>query len=89
MFGRYRTLKINTGTESEQKEIISKLLEKEFNKDEYTIDEEDGNMLPIVINEQKLPLTKVLNYILTNLDLKDIQIEDVGVESVIKKIYEG
>lgn len=89
MFGRYRTLKINTGAESDQKEIISKLLEKEFNKDEYTIDEEDGNMLPIVINEQKLPLTKVLNYILTNLDLKDIQIEDVGVESVIKKIYEG
>lgn len=89
MFGRYRTLKINTGTESDQKEIISKLLEKEFNKDEYTIDEEDGNMLPIIINEQKLPLTKVLNYILTNLDLKDIQIEDVGVESVIKKIYEG
>ena len=89
MFGRYRTLKVSTSDQSNQKDIISKLLEKQFTKEEYTIGEEEGNMLSIVINEQKVPLTKVLNYLLTNLEIKDVQIEDVGVESVIKKIYEG
>lgn len=89
MFGKYRTLKVKTSEENNQKELVSKLLEKEFMKDEYTINEEEGHLIPIVINEQKLPLTKVLNYLLTNLDVKDVQIEDVGVESVIKKIYEG
>ena len=89
MFGRYRTLKVSTSDQSNQKDIISKLLEKQFTKEEYTIGEEEGNMLSMVINEQKVPLTKVLNYLLTNLEIKDVQIEGVGVESVIKKIYEG
>lgn len=88
IFGRYRTLKISTALEENVINTISDLLKDKFSDEDYSIEEDESKMISIVINEQKISLTDVLNYLLTHVSVKDVKIEDVEIESVIKKIYE-
>lgn len=90
MFGKYRTIRINLeGREESKKQIFHKLMET-YPSESLRIseDEEDGNWLNIVVNEQRTELTAVLNQVLANFTVNDVQIADVGIEEVIKKIYE-
>lgn len=89
MFGKYRTLKVRVRGSENTKENIDKYLNAKFTNKEYSILDGEDDMISININEQKVLLTDVLGYLLKIYSLDDVQIEDVGVESVIKKIYEG
>lgn len=89
MFGKYRTLKVRVRGSENTKENIDKYLNTKFQNEEYSLLDSEDDMISININEHKVLLTDVLGYLLKIYSLDDVQIEDVGVESVIKKIYEG
>lgn len=45
----------------------------------------------VIDNNQKdeVPLTVILNYILSEFNVRDIKLQEISTESVIKEIFEG
>ena len=81
-FGSYRTLKIR-GEEDikSQEELLKNILP------EFSISSDD-EWISILVDEEKTAVVDVLNTIQKNLKLKDMQLEEISTEEVIKKIYE-
>lgn len=84
-FGAYRTLKIRPREDVE--EAAGKL------KTELTVFEvsvtNDDTWISILVNEEKARVMKVLEAVQENHSIKDMQLEEISTEEVIKKIYEG
>lgn len=81
-FGSYRTLKIRTDGElSAQAESIK----KEFPEFSVTADEE---WISILVDEDKAKVIDVLGQLQKSHRIKDMQLEEISTEEVIKKIYE-
>lgn len=91
MFGSYRTLKVNVDSsdESYKEEYIEALKQEYQNIKSLNINEEDSRWLKIIIDQEEVELLNILNYSMSNWKIKDIQVEEVQTESVIRKIYEG
>ena len=94
-FGAYRTLKVNMNKreiteemKAEQLHTVEKLLSEQFSGIPFTYDTED-NWISILIDESRVPLMKVLNYLQENVKINDVRLEEISTESVIKKIYEN
>ena len=94
-FGAYRTLKVNMNKgeiteemKAEQLHTVEKLLSEQFSGTPFTYDTED-NWISILIDESRVPLMKVLNYLQENVKINDVRLEEISTESVIKKIYES
>ncbi|OPZ82869.1 MAG: hypothetical protein BWY74_04561 [Firmicutes bacterium ADurb.Bin419] len=45
--------------------------------------------IDILINEDEVPMMKVLNYMQEIRKIINVKIEEISTESIIKKIYEG
>ncbi|WP_295078027.1 ATP-binding cassette domain-containing protein [Ruminococcus sp.] len=81
-FGSYRTLKIRTDGElSAQAESIK----KEFPDFSVTADEE---WISVLVDEEKSKVIDVLGQLQKSHKIKDMQLEEISTEEVIKKIYE-
>ena len=82
-FGSYRTLKLRiVGDPVTQHETIKTLFP----------DLETGNAegwISILVDEEKTSVMKVLNTIQESVKIRDMQIEEISTEDVIRKIYEG
>jgi ABC-2 type transport system ATP-binding protein len=92
-FGAYRTLKImpeETGLLNEAKldsykaELLKVIPEAEDTV--FTIDED---WLSILVPEDKIKLMRVVSGIQGIVPVRDIRIDEISTESVIRKIYEG
>ena len=82
-FGSYRTLKLRiVGDSVTQLETIRTL----FPDLETGIDE---GWISILVDEEKTSVMKVLNTIQQSMKIRDMQIEEISTEDVIRKIYEG
>ncbi len=82
-FGSYRTLKLRvSGDPSEQLEAIHMA----FPDLETGIDE---GWISVLIDEEKTGVMKVLNTLQQSMKIRDMQIEEISTEDVIRKIYEG
>nr|WP_027871275.1 ATP-binding cassette domain-containing protein [[Eubacterium] cellulosolvens] len=82
-FGSYRTLKLRIAGDSvEQHEMIKTI----FPDLETGIDE---GWISILIDEEKTSVMKVLNTLQQSMKIRDMQIEEISTEDVIRKIYEG
>ena len=82
-FGSYRTLKLRiSGDPAIQQETIHKA----FPDMETGIDE---NWVSILVDEDKTSIVNVLNTLQQYLKIRDMQIEEISTEDVIRKIYEG
>jgi len=82
-FGSYRTLKLRiSGDPAMQQETIHAV----FPDLETGIDE---NWVSILIDEDKTSVVNVLNTLQQSLKIRDMQIEEISTEDVIRKIYEG
>ena len=82
-FGSYRTLKLRiSGDPATQREEIHAI----FPDLETGIDE---NWISILIDEDKTGVMKVLNTLQQSMKVRDMQIEEISTEDVIRKIYEG
>ena len=82
-FGSYRTLKLRiSGDPETQREAIHTV----FPDLETGIDE---SWISILVDEDKTSVVNVLNTLQQSMKIRDIQIEEISTEDVIRKIYEG
>ncbi|MCR4684385.1 MAG: ATP-binding cassette domain-containing protein [Lachnospiraceae bacterium] len=82
-FGSYRTLKLRiSGDPETQREEIHKIIPDL----ETGIDE---SWISILVDEEKTSVMKVLNTLQQSMKIRDMQIEEISTEDVIRKIYEG
>jgi ABC-2 type transport system ATP-binding protein len=82
-FGSYRTLKIRPQGNAEEK---AKDIEKELAGTDTSVSTEDG-WVSILVNEEKTKVLDVLSLIQQNTKIKDMQLQEISTEDVIKKIY--
>jgi ABC-2 type transport system ATP-binding protein len=82
-FGSYRTLKIRPQGNVEEK---AKDIEKGLAGTDTSVSTEDG-WISILINEEKSKVPDVLSLIQQNTKIKDLQLQEISTEEVIKKIY--
>lgn len=81
-FGSYRTLKIRIdGDLKEQSELIQKELP------EFSVSADD-EWISILVDEEKAKVIDVLGKLQHSYNIRDMQLEEISTEEVIKKIYE-
>ena len=84
-FGAYRTLMIRP--REDVKECTEKL-SRELSAFEPTITSDD-TWISILVNEEKTKVMKVLEAVQEKHSIKDMQLQEISTEDVIKKIYAG
>ncbi|WP_173459311.1 ATP-binding cassette domain-containing protein [Ruminococcus flavefaciens] len=81
-FGSYRTLKIRIdGDLKEQAELIQKELP------EFSVSADD-EWISVLVDEEKAKVMDVLGKLQHSFNIRDMQLEEISTEEVIKKIYE-
>lgn len=81
-FGSYRTLKIRVdGILTERAEEVKAQL-PDFS---VSADEE---WISVLVDEERATVMEVLNQLRSSFDIRDMQLEEISTEDVIKKIYE-
>lgn len=81
-FGSYRTLKIRVdGSLKKQAELI----QTDFPYFSVSADEE---WISILVDEEKSKVMEVMNHLQKSYEIRDMQLEEISTEDVIKKIYE-
>ena len=82
-FGAYRTLKIRP---REKMDVMVEDLTKELEMMDVRISHDDEWVF-LLVNEEKTSVLKVLGLIQEKHKIKDMQLEEISTEDVIKKIY--
>ena len=81
-FGSYRTLKIRTDGEPQSRvEDVKKTVP------EFSVSCDDEWIL-VLVNEEKAKVMEILNRLQESYRIRDMQLEEISTEDVIKKIYE-
>lgn len=81
-FGSYRTLKIRIDGDLKQQ---AETIQKELPDFSVSADEE---WISVLVDEEKSRVMEVLNQLQSSHDIRDMQLEEISTEDVIKKIYE-
>lgn len=81
-FGSYRTLKIRIDGDLKQQ---SEKIQKEIPDFSVSSDEE---WISILVDEEKAGVMEVLSQLQKSYQIRDMQLEEISTEEVIKKIYE-
>lgn len=81
-FGSYRTLKIRVDGELSK---CAETVRKEFANLSVSSDDE---WISILVDEEKTTVMDVLNQLRNTFNIRDMQLEEISTEEVIKKIYE-
>jgi ABC-2 type transport system ATP-binding protein len=91
LFGAYRTLKVELKQlEAGFREAFSLRINTAFEcKMPVVVEDGEENWLELTLNQDELPLLDVLSYVMKELPVKDIKVEEMKTEIVIRKIYEG
>lgn len=82
-FGAYRTLKIRPSKSAAEQE---NRLKQELADLDVSISSDD-EWISILVNEEKIRVVKVLEMIQEKHSIRDMQLEEISTEDVIKKIY--
>ncbi len=81
-FGSYRTLKIRIDGDLQQ---LADKIQKELPDFGVSADEE---WISILVDEEKAKVMEVLNQLQQSYEIRDMQLQEISTEEVIKKIYE-
>ncbi len=81
-FGSYRTLKIRIDGDLKEQ---AKSIRKELPDFSVSADEE---WISVLVDEEKTKVMEVLQQLQKRHDIRDMQLEEISTEEVIKKIYE-
>lgn len=81
-FGSYRTLKIRIKGDIKEQ---AKLMEEELPEFSVSVDDE---WISVLVDEEKAKVVDVLSLIQKNHKIRDMQLQEISTEDVIKKIYE-
>lgn len=89
-FGSYRTLKLRLGeNETQQTDVnLENALAKHFTEYEAISVSSDDEWTSILINEEKIKLMDVMKAVQDNYFIRDMKLEEISTEEVIRKIYE-
>jgi len=91
IFGRYRTLRLDVHGLSE--EGIARLKEKTAERagadKGIVFGEVAGGWLGLSFDQDRIPLLELLTPILAAFEIKDIKVEEIAMEEVIRRVYEG
>lgn len=79
-FGSYRTLKIRVDGENSVESVRAEL-------PEFMVSDHD-EWVSVLVDEEKTTVMDVLNRLIKTLDVRDMRLEEISTEDVIKKIYE-
>jgi ABC-2 type transport system ATP-binding protein len=91
LFGVYRTLKVqiydfNEDTLARLEKIT---LERFLQPDAIHFASNEEFWTDITINQEQAPLREVLNLVMSEFSMEDIRIEEISMENVVQKIYDG
>lgn len=87
LFGAYRTLRADI---NESGEVVSSAVNQSFKcKNRIPVEKHEDGWISITVNQDEVPLLNILNFIMNKYSIKDIKIEEIETESIIRKIYEG
>lgn len=91
LFGRYRTLKaqIQPTDDDAAASLIGPLLARFGAESRLVVENGDAGWVHITVNQDRAPLLDVLNFTMQTLPVRDVQIAEVSMENVVKKIYDG
>ena len=81
-FGSYRTLKIRVDGDLKQ---LAEQIDKELPHFKVSADDE---WISILVDEEKAKVMEVLSQLQKSYNIRDMQLEEISTEEVIKKIYE-
>ena len=81
-FGSYRTLKIRTDSSPE---ATAEKIGKEL--PDFSVSA-DNEWISILVDEEKSKVMEVLNSLQQSYEIRDMKLEEISTEEVIKKIYE-
>jgi ABC-2 type transport system ATP-binding protein len=81
-FGSYRTLKIRVGGDPEKQAELIKVELPDFS---VSVDDE---WISVLVDEEKAKVIDVLGQLQQSHKVRDMQLEEISTEEVIKKIYE-
>ena len=81
-FGSYRTLKLRMDGELKEQ---AKHLQKELPQFSVSADDE---WISVLVDEEKVKVMDVLGKLQHSFNIRDMQLEEISTEEVIKKIYE-
>lgn len=79
-FGSYRTLKIRVDGENSVENVRAKL-------PDFVVSDHD-EWVSVLVDEEKTTVMDVLNRLIKTFDVRDMRLEEISTEDVIKKIYE-
>lgn len=97
-FGAYRTMRLRfTKNASEltaeylktQAEALTEDLHQKYPQVSSLAVSVEDDWIDVLLNEEEIPLMKVMNHIQESRRIYDVQLREISTESVIKKIYEG
>lgn len=83
-FGSYRTLKIRPSGDIKEQ---SEKLKNELDRFSAAVSV-DNEWISVLVNEEKAKVMEVLGEIQKSHDIRDMKLEEISTEDVIKKIYE-
>lgn len=83
-FGTYRTLKIRPEADIKNQ---TEAFERELKKFSVAVSN-DEEWISILVNEEKANVMDVLNAIQKRFKIRDMKLEEISTEEIIKKIYE-
>lgn len=81
-FGSYRTLKLRMDGDLKEQ---AKLVQKELPEFSVSADDE---WISVLVDEEKAKIMDVLGKLQHSFNIRDMQLEEISTEEVIKKIYE-
>ncbi len=91
IFGAYRTLRLDVhdlGAE-DIGALKAEIREKSASRDGVEIGEVSSGWLGVSFDQEKLPLLEILTPLLSRHRIKDIKVEEIEMEEVIKRVYAG
>ncbi|MDO5560199.1 MAG: ATP-binding cassette domain-containing protein [Oscillospiraceae bacterium] len=90
-FGKYRTLRIarDPKTDAAMLDEINEICQNDPAVVLNTQDETKDEWFELLINEDKTPLARILSHLMNKYGVKDIKIDEIRTEDIIRKIYEG
>jgi len=92
LFGGFRTLKAHVVPflGDETVEQVRRVLEDCYGQSEnLTVRSRETGWVNITVNQDKMPLLEVLNVAMSNFEIKDVQIVEITLESIIRRLYDG
>ncbi len=87
MFGKYRTIYLTLDQGGRQ--TLDEVLKAHFRPEQIRFVGSENDKIALEVNEQTVSVKEVLPVLLEQLPIQDLNMEDVSMEEVIKKIYEG